>query len=235
MNDFNNYETIEKKQLENSIITGFMTKVYGWMCFALLITAMISWVVAHSEIAINFIFGNSYVLWGLFIAELVLVIAISSAINRISVSLASFLFVLYSLLTGATLSVIFLVYTNESIASTFVVTAATFGVMSLYGFITKRDLTKLGNILMMALFGLIIASVVNLFWANSSLYWITTYAGVLIFVGLTAYDTQKLKRMSLQIEDQQMAAKWSILGALTLYLDFINLFLYLLRFLGRRK
>jgi FtsH-binding integral membrane protein len=139
------------------------------------------------------------------------------------------------LLNGATLSFIFLVYTAESIASTFVVTGLTFGAMSVYGFTTKKDLSGWGNILFMALIGLIIASVANIFFANSALYWITTYAGIIIFVGLTAYDTQKLKNISSQISDEQTATKLAIMGALSLYLDFINLFLFLLRLLGSRK
>jgi FtsH-binding integral membrane protein len=138
-------------------------------------------------------------------------------------------------MTGATTAYIFLLYTQESVMSTFLITSATFGAMSLYGYFTKTDLTKWGQILIMALIGLIIASVVNIFWANSTLYWITTYAGVLIFVGLIAYDTQKLKDIAGQITDNETAMKLSILGGLTLYLDFINLFLKLLRILGRRK
>jgi len=169
------------------------------------------------------------------IAELVLVGVISGAINKLSVQVASLLFVFYSLLTGVTISSIFVVFTQESIASTFVVTSLTFGAMSLYGALAKKDLTKIGQILIMALIGLIIASVVNIFWSNSALYWITTYAGVLVFVGLTAYDTQKLKRLAEQNIDESIMTKYSILGALTLYLDFINLFLMLLRIFGKRK
>lgn len=236
MESINKIETIDDQRVIDSAISGFMTKVYGWMGLALLVTALMAWYVAHSEAAISFIFGNSAVFYGLIIAELVLVFTVSAAINKLSVTAASILFIVYSLVNGATLSVIFLVYTSESIATTFCITGATFGAMSLYGLLTKKDLSGWGNLLFMALIGLIIATIVNIIWANSALYWITTYAGILIFVGLTAYDTQKLKNLSLRIEgDSTAAMKYSILGALTLYLDFINLFLYLLRLFGRRK
>jgi FtsH-binding integral membrane protein len=145
-------------------------------------------------------------------------------------------FVGYSALTGLTLSVIFLVYTAESLATTFFVTAGTFGLMSAYGYVTKRDLTGLGSFLMMGLIGMVLASVVNMFFNNSTVYWITTYIGILIFVGLTAYDTQKIKQMSaLGLEGGEMEQKGAIMGALRLYLDFINLFLLLLRLMGNRK
>ncbi|MDR1729529.1 MAG: Bax inhibitor-1/YccA family protein [Prevotellaceae bacterium] len=212
-----------------------MTKVYGWMSFAMFLTALMAWTIAGSETALSFIFGNKFVFWGLIIGELALVWIISASLNRLSLGMISFLFVFYSLLNGATLSSIFLAYTAESIASAFLVTGLTFGAVSLYGFTTKKDLSGMGSILFMALIGLIIASVVNIFWANSVLNWIITYAGVLIFVGLTAYDTQKLKRMSYQIQDGQTAGKFAIGGALSLYLDFINLFLFFLRIFGNNR
>jgi FtsH-binding integral membrane protein len=216
-------------------LSGFMTKVYMWMFFALLLTALMAGIISNSEDAMQFIYGNKVVFWGMLIGELALVFGISAAINRLSWHTSSLLFILYSLMTGATTAYIFLLYTQESIMSTFLVTSATFGAMSLYGYFTKTDLTKWGQILIMALIGLIIASVVNIFWTNSTLYWITTYVGVLIFVGLIAYDTQKLKNIAGQITDNETAMKLSILGGLTLYLDFINLFLKLLRILRRRK
>jgi len=237
MNSFGNYETISEKHSLEAAVTGFMTKVYGWMCCALFITAITAWYVSGSEQILSFIFNNSAALWILLIAEFGLVVAISAAINKISAQTAILLFVLYSLLTGATLSIIFLVYTAESIATTFGLTGITFGIMSIYGLVTKKDLSSWGNILFMALIGLILATVVNIFWASSTLYWITTYAGIIIFVGLTAYDTQKLRKLSLQInpEESETYTKTAILGALTLYLDFINMFLYLLRLFGKRK
>lgn len=235
MEPMERYETIDEKRAFEAAVSSFMTKVYGRMCLALLITALTAWVVSRSESAMYFIFGSDVTFYGLLIAELALVIIISRAINKISSQTAMLLFVVYSLLTGVTMAAIFWVFEFDSIASTFCVTGATFGIMSLYGMLTKKDLSGWGNLLFMALIGLIIASVVNLIWANSALYWITTYVGIIVFVGLTAYDTQKLKRLSVQVGEGESAAKLSVIGALELYLDFINLFLYLLRLLGRRK
>jgi len=174
---------------------------------------------------------------GLILVELALVMGLSWGLSRMSAAVATGGFILYSALSGVTLAAIFLVYTTESIASTFLVTASVFGAMSLYGYTTQRDLTSWGSFLFMALIGLIIASLVNIFLQSTAIYWVTTYAGVLIFVGLTAYDTQKLKRLSSTINerDTETFQKMVILGALTLYLDFINLFLYLLRLLGKRR
>ncbi|MDO8527499.1 MAG: Bax inhibitor-1/YccA family protein [Deltaproteobacteria bacterium] len=214
----------------------FLSKVYSWMAFALGLTAMTAMFTVSNAAIREFIFGNTGIFFGLLLAELGLVMFLSFAIRKISVTAATAAFVAYSVLNGLTLSAIFLVYTNASLASTFFVTAGTFGAMSLYGYATKRDLTSIGNLCFMALIGLIIASVVNMFWSNPALYWITSYAGVLIFVGLTAYDTQKLKIMSQSIdEESEEGKKAAILGALTLYLDFINLFLMLLRIFGRRR
>ena len=235
MNLTENYQEVRHDARLDAAVSQFMTKVYGWMSFAMLLTALMAWTVANSEAALSFVFGNPMVFFGLIIGELALVWIISASINRLSLGMISFLFVFYSLLNGATLSFIFLLYTAESIASTFIVTGLTFGAMSVYGFTTKKDLSGWGNILFMALIGLIIASVVNIFFANSTLYWIITYAGILIFVGLIAYDTQKLKNIAYQISDEQTAGKLAISGALSLYLDFINLFLLLLRLLGNRR
>ena len=228
-------QTIYHQRAVDAVAASFMTKVYGWMCFALLITALTAWRVSESAQFISFIHEQSGVFFILIIAQLGLVFAISGAINKLSAQTATALFVVYSLLTGVTLSFIFLLYTAESIATTFAVTGLTFGIMSFYGFVTKRDLSSWGNLLFMALIGLIIGTVVNVFWANTALYWLTTYAGIIIFVGLTAYDTQKLKNLSYQIGDGENAQKMAILGALTLYLDFINMFLFLLRLFGRRR
>ena len=174
--------------------------------------------------------------WGLIIAEVVLVLVISARIHKMSFSTSLILFMLYSLINGVTLSVVFAAYTKESVATTFFVTAGTFGLMSFIGYVTKRDLSKLCIILMMLLIGLLVATVVNIFMANSTLYWIITYAGVLIFVGLTIYDTHKIKTMLEYCQgDSEATQKLALMGALTLYLDFINLFIYLLRILGDRK
>ncbi|MEZ0609354.1 Bax inhibitor-1/YccA family protein [Fibrella sp. WM1] len=214
----------------------FMTQVYGWMTVALLVTASISIWTASSETLLTIIFGNRLVFYGLLLGEVGLVMALSAMINRLTATTATALFLVYAILNGLTLASIFLVFTGGSIASTFFVTAGTFGAMSAYGYFTKSDLTRWGNLLLMALVGLIIASAVNLFMHSETLYWISSFVGVLIFTGLTAYDTQKIKAMNIignagTDEDRKEA----IMGALTLYLDFINLFLYLLRFLGNRK
>ncbi len=214
-----------------------LRSVYVWMTLALVITGFVSMYVAQSYQLISFIFGNRLALWGMLIAELAVVFYLSARINSISFTKATVMFIIYSILNGATLASIFLVYTMSSIASTFFVAAGTFGVMALYGYITKSDLTRIGNICLMALIGLIIATLVSMFWQNSMLQMIITYAGVILFVGLTAYDSQKIKRLLTAdgIEVTEETQKIALLGALTLYLDFINLFLYLLRLLGDRK
>ena len=214
-----------------------LRSVYVWMTLALVITGFVSMYVAQSYQLISFIFGNRLALWGMLIAELAVVFYLSARINSISFTKATVMFIIYSILNGATLASIFLVYTMSSIASTFFVAAGTFGVMALYGYVTKSDLTRIGNICLMALIGLIIATLVSIFWQNSMLQMIITYAGVILFVGLTAYDSQKIKRLLTAdgIEVTEETQKIALLGALTLYLDFINLFLYLLRLLGDRK
>jgi FtsH-binding integral membrane protein len=214
----------------------FILRVYGWMTFGLFITAaaaLFTWAIPG---VMKALVTNRILFFGLIIGELVMVMVLSAAINRFSPVVAGLIFTGYAILNGVTLSILMLVYTSTSIALTFGITACTFGIMTLYGYTTQYDLTKIGSLLTMALFGLVIASVANLFFSSSPLYWIITYVGVLIFIGLIAYDTQKLKRMSLQVgEDGQVMQKASIMGALALYLDFINLFLLLLRILGRRR
>lgn len=214
----------------------FISKVYGWMAAALVITGFVAMWAASTQAVVEFIFSSRFIFIGLLIVELLCVAYLSAAIARISSSTATMFFIGYAILNGITLSVVFLVFTQESIASTFFVTAGTFGVMSIYGYYTKKDLTSWGNLLFMALIGLVIASLVNMFLHSTTLYWITTFAGVLIFVGLTAYDTQKIKNMSLAgFGDAEAEKKGAVMGALALYLDFINLFLFLLRIFGRRK
>lgn len=213
-----------------------MRKVYLWMAMALVITGLTAWLVATNASLLNLIYGNSAVIWILIIAELALVVGLSAAINKLSLTVATLMFVLYSVVNGAVFSSIFLVYTMSSIATVFFITAGTFGAMSVFGYVTKADLSSMGKLLMMALIGLIIATVVNLFMKSSGLDMIISYAGVLIFVGLTAYDTQKIKNMCLQAPDAgEGMQKLALLGALSLYLDFINLFIYLLRILGKRE
>ena len=232
-----NYQTLDREQqLEASMaFPVLMRKTYLWMTFALLITAFMAYNVATSETFTNYLFQHQGLVWLLFGAELLLVIGLSAAINKISLSVATLMFVAYAALNGITFASIFWAYSLGSIATTFLITAGTFGAMSLFGYFTKSDLTSWGKILLMALIGIIIAAVVNIFLHNAMLDLIVSYAGVLIFVGLTAYDTQKIKQMYLMAPDASEATqKYAVLGALTLYLDFINLFLYLLRIFGRR-
>jgi FtsH-binding integral membrane protein len=206
------------------------------MTFALIITGVVSIWCASTPSMIEFIFGNSLIFWGLIIGEFICVAVLVSIVSRISSNTATLIFIGYSALNGLTLSGIFLIYTSQSIASTFFVTAITFGVMSTYGYFTKRDLTSIGNLATMALVGIFIASIVNIFLGSEILYWIITYVGVLIFVALIARDTQKIKELNIiGNEGTEEDKKEAIMGALTLYLDFINLFLFLLRLLGRRK
>lgn len=214
---------------------GVLSQVYAWMTAGLLVTGAIASYTATSPSMQALIFGNPLVFWGLIIAQFGMVIGLGAAIGRLAPSTATALFLAYSALNGLTLSVIFIIYTQESIAQTFFATAGTFGAMSLYGYTTKRDLSTIGNILFMALIGFFIGSIVNIFLASSALYWILTYAGIAIFVGLTAWDTQKIKNMSQQARDETSARRIAILGALMLYLDFINLFLLLLRLIGGRR
>lgn len=221
-----------------TIQASFINKVYMWMCAALMITGFVALRTVSSDSLMGALFGSGSMMpfYILLIGQLGLVWWMSASINKLSVGLATGLFILYSALNGLTMAVIFLVYTKSSIASTFFVTAATFGVMSAYGYFTKKDLTSWGNLLFMALIGFIIASVVNIFLKSTFFYWMVTYAGILIFVGLTAYDTQKIKKMSLGLDAESEAGKkGALMGALMLYLDFINLFLLLLRVMGDRR
>ena len=230
-----NFLEISKEQ-EIAETKRFFVRVYSWMSMALIITGLVAYRTATSPEIISFIFGEKFVFYGLMILELVLVGVLVGAIQKMSATTATLVFVFYSILNGVTLSAIFFVFTADSIANVFFIAAGTFAAMSAYGFFTKSDLSKLGNILIMALIGLIIASLVNLFLKSEMLYWISSYAGVLIFVGLIAYDTQKLKRLNvIGNEGSDEDKKEAIIGALTLYLDFINLFLYLLRIFGKRR
>jgi hypothetical protein len=233
-----NYGTTTREQ-ELSMSAAFpvlMRKVYVWMTLALVITGVTAYGVATSPGLMMAIATNKLLFWGLIIAEFGLVVAISAAINKLSLTTATLLFVLYSVINGATLSFIFAIYTMSSIASVFFITAGTFAVMAVIGYTTKKDLTSMGKILFMALIGIIIATVVNIFLKSTGLQMIVSYLGVLIFVGLTAYDSQKIKQMLLMAPDAgEGAQKIALLGALSLYLDFVNLFIYLLRIFGRRE
>jgi hypothetical protein len=232
-----NYGSLSReRELERSAaFPVLMRKVYTWMALALVITGFTAYAVATSPSLIRLIYGNSYMMWVLIIAEFGLVIGLSSAINRLSLMAATAMFILYSVLNGAVFSSIFFAFTMGNIAKVFFITAGTFAAMSLYGYTTKSDLTSMGKIVTMGLIGLIVATVVNIFVKSSGLDMILSYLGVLIFVGLTAYDTQKIKQMFLTAPDAgEVTQKYALLGALSLYLDFINLFLYLLRIFGNR-
>ncbi len=214
----------------------FMVRVYNWMTAGLAVTGVLAFYVSNSETMMNIVHGNPVVPIVLIVAQLGLVVYLSGWIQKMSASQATGIFMLYAGLTGLTFSFIFIAYTTSSITSAFLVTAGTFAAMSFYGYTTKKDLTSMGSFLFMGLIGIIIASLVNMFLQNEMMHWIITYAGVLIFVGLTAYDTQKIKNMNiLGNEGTDEDTKEAIIGALTLYLDFINLFLMLLRIMGDRR
>lgn len=209
-----------------------MKRVYVRMFIGLLISAFCALGVASSEAAISLIFGNKIIFWGLFIAMLAMAWILPARMTKMSTGSCLAMFCLFSALMGVWLAPIFLVYRLGTIVYTFFITAGTFGAMSVYGYFTKSDLTKMGTYLIMALFGLIIASVVNIFWANSTMEWIISILGVLIFTGLTAWDTQQVKRLAAANLEPALADKLATMGALNLYLDFINLFLFLLRIFG---
>ncbi|MDO4159140.1 MAG: Bax inhibitor-1/YccA family protein [Prevotellaceae bacterium] len=238
MNEERLYDLIrEKENIASAAMPALMRKVYVWMTLALVITGFTAYGVASSPGLISAILMNKMLFYGLIIAELALVWIVAGRINKMSLTTATLLFILYSVLNGATLSVIFLAYTMSSITSVFFITAGTFAAMAAIGYFTKTDLTSLGKILMMALIGLIIATIVNVFFVHSGGFGlIISYVGVLIFVGLTAYDSQKIKVMLAEADDvTEEAQKIALLGSLTLYLDFINLFLYLLRIFGSSR
>lgn len=231
MNEFNSTFPRTASQVvvkQNALIR----QVYAWMGGGLAVTAIMALITLSSPAILEAVFGNKLVFYGLMIGELALVFTLSGAINKLSATTATLIFIVYSALNGVTLSVVVLAHTASSITSTFVISAGMFGAMSIYGFMTKRDLTSWGSFLFMGLIGVVIASIVNIFVGSSAVSWVISGIGVTVFTGLTAYDTWKIKEMAAQgIEGRKPA----ILGALTLYLDFINLFLMLLRFTGNRR
>ena len=225
-----------KESALSAVFPALMRKVYVWMTMALAITGICAYGVATSPNIMQMIYGNSMTIWVLFIVELGLVFYTTARIQKLSLTTATTLFIIYSALNGVTLSGIFMVYSMTSIAKVFFITAGTFAAMALYGYFTKTDLSKIGSILFMALIGLIIATVVNLFLKSAMFDLILCYIGVGIFVGLTAWDSQKIKHMlAMQVDMSESAQKIALMGALSLYLDFINLFLYLLRIFGNRN
>lgn len=222
---------------ESSAFAVLMRNVYTWMTCGLLMTALTAMIVGRNE---NWLYAlaTSGMYWGLLIAELVLVIFLSARLHKMSFATAGLMFAAYAILNGATLSLIMAIYTAESISQAFFVTAGTFGAMSLVGFFIKKDLSAIGRVLLMGLIGLIIATVVNIFWHNTGLALVLNYVGVIVFVGLTAYDTQKIKRMLAMAQHAGVnddTNKLALMGSLELYLDFVNLFLYILRLFGNRK
>ena len=239
MKQENWYDVDSLRNKDYAMSTAFpalMRKVFVWMTLALAITGLTAYGVATSPALLSLIFSSKVTFFGLIIAEFALVFAISGAINRLSLSTATLLFILYSVVNGATLSSIFFAFSVATIGKVFFITAGTFGAMALVGYTTKTDLTSMGKLLFMALLGIIIASVVNMFVASSGLDLILSYVGVLVFVGLTAYDTQKIKQMCQAAPDAgESSQKLALIGALSLYLDFINLFLYLLRIFGNNR
>jgi len=229
--------SVERARTE-VLVNDFVRSVYNWMAIALALTGFVAFYVSNSPTLVRLVFGNPILLIALILVELGLVFYISGRIDKISAGTATSLFVIYSALTGVTLSFIFLVYTNTSIVSTFFICAGTFVGCSIYGWSTKKDLTSWGGFFMMGLIGIIIASLVNMFIRSSAMSMIISYIGVFVFVGLTAYDTQKIKKMAIAQPanlDGAVVRKGAILGALSLYLDFINLFLMFLRIFGRTR
>lgn len=214
----------------------FITKVFGWMFAGLAITGMVAYFTATSHTTMSFLTNHIYIIYIVLFAEIFMVYILSERIEKFTVFEATLIYLSYAALNGFVFSIFFIIYTKSSIATTFYITAGTFGFMSFYGYVTKKDLTSWGNLLFMALLGLIIASVVNIFLRSSTLYWVVTFIGIITFVGLIAYDTQKIKEMNIiGNEGTDEDSKEAIIGALELYLDFINLFLYLLRIFGKKK
>ena len=214
-------------------VTAFLSKVYGWMFLGLLLTAGTAVVVASSGLTEAFI-QNRILFWILLLAQLGVVFYLSARVNKVSPVTAAMLFMLYSAMVGVTSSIIFLIYTGTSIVSAFVITGGTFGAMALFGTFTKRSLAGVGQFMFMGLIGLIIASVVSIFWFNDMLMFVINVIGVLVFTGLTAWDAQNLKQMAVSLPDGRVGS-YAVVGALSLYLDFINLFFFILRLMGGRR
>lgn len=239
MNNYNNqyaqYQPVEAS-FSTAEVRKFLLYVYNWMTMGLAVTGIVAYGVSTSESLLEFIVLNPFIFYGLMIIQLLVVIVLSAAISKIPSTVAVAAFFFYAILTGLTFSVIFLVYTASSIAYTFFICAAMFGSVSVFGYITKMNLAGVGSFMMMGLFGIIIASIVNIFLRSEMLYWMISYIGVIVFVGLTAWDTQKIKRMAQSTSfESEEGKKYAIMGALSLYLDFINMFLFLLRIMGNRR
>lgn len=238
--DYNTYNQNEKDVVNvgaesgDRYLANYMSKVYGWMFVGLAITALVAFWTVNNEAMLNYLVTNRMLFFGLMIGELFIVGFLVVRVHKLSVPAATALFFLYAAINGITISLLLLIYTMASVVTTFAITAGTFGIMSIVGFYTKQDLTSFGKLLFMALIGIILASIVNFFLKSPAVYWIVTYVGVAVFVGLIAYDTQKIKSYA-YLEDEESKKKGAIMGALALYLDFINLFIMLLRLFGRRN
>ena len=215
-------------------VTAFLSAVYGWMCIGLALPATTAWFIARSPTIVSAIAANRLLFWGLMIAQLGIVFVLSARVQRLAASTAALLFILYSALTGVTMSFVLLAFTGESVATTFLVTAVMFGGFAVHGTVTRRSLAGLGQFLFMGLMGVVLASIVGMFWHSDGLQFVVSFIGVIVFTGLAAYDAQRLKAMALTTPEGQIGS-YAILGALALYLDFINLFLFLLRFTGSRR
>jgi FtsH-binding integral membrane protein len=234
MDGYQRFEGTVPRLRDTEVVAAFLRGVYGWMCGGLAITAATAWLVASSPGLARTIVTNPILFWGLAIAQLGIVFTLSARVDRMASGTASALFVVYSALTGVTLSFILLVYTGQSVASTFVVAAGMFGALALYGTMTRRNLGALGQFFFMGLVGLLLASLLGMFWHNDGLQFMISLIGVIVFAGLTVYDAQRLKQMAFATGPGSVSAV-TIVGALALYLDFINLFLFLLRFMGNRR
>ena len=232
--EMNRDVTFATPALADERITGFLRAVYGWMCAGLAITAATAMVIASTPAVVIAIATNRLLFWVLVIAQLGIVFALSARVQTLAASTASLLFVAYSALTGVTISFVLLAFTGQSVATTFAVTAGMFGALALYGTTTRRSLAGVGQFMFMGLIGLLLASLVGLFWHNDGLQFMISVVGVIVFTGLTAWDAQRLKGMALAMPDGQ-SGTYAVVGALALYLDFINLFLFLLRFMGNRR
>jgi len=230
----NRYDVSFSRDRDAELLASFMRGVYGWMCAGLVVTAATAWLVASSPAMTAAIAGNRALFWILALAQIGIVVTLSARVDKLAPSTASLLFIAYAALTGVTLSFVLLVFTGESVFSTFVVTAGTFGALAAYGTVTRRNLSGIGQFLFMGLVGLILASLVGMFWHSDALQFTISFIGVILFAGLTVYDAQRLKGLALATNAGTTSAS-TIVGALTLYLDFINLFLFLLRFLGNRR
>jgi FtsH-binding integral membrane protein len=232
--DYERSEVVIPGSRGEAVVADFLRGVYGWMCGGLAITAGTAWVVANSPSIATAIVTNRLLFWAIVIAQFGIVITLSARVSRLAASTASALFIAYSALTGVTLSFVLLLYTRESVASTFVVTSGMFGALALYGTVTRRNLSGLGQFMFMGLIGLVLASLVGMFWHNNGLQFMISFVGVIVFAGLTVWDAQRLKALAFATNAGGVGAV-TIVGALALYLDFINLFLFLLRFLGDRR